>query len=618
MYPLFRDFVMLVAHHVKSGVDRYNKGFRTKAKGKSKGSSTRISPYLILPYEGGDYKPEGCDDRRKIDGALALCEISTEIGAQGKPRYKDIVAIEELKRLKNEQRSAYVQLIEYTRNIYATQDHRRFAWGLTMCGTVVRCCLFHHDGVRATSDMDISTMDGLKRLVTLFVHWSFCSADRLGYDTSMTRVPSTDTWEIECADHNASGKSAKVSKYITTATIMNASALLGRHTRCYRAVRKGSRGGEEVVIKDSWSLPRDRKNEITAVDAPDETQNLILIREKLENETIDFVYPRVVCGGSVKLRVGNNYVTDDTANVYEYDGSEKQELFRVHRRIVMAPVGRHIHSVENEAELVLVLADAMKCHNTILTKCELLHRDISINNILVIHDGESTRRPVKGLLIDFDHAISVKQESSGNAARSGTLPFMSIHNLEQDRSRRTALDDWESLLYLVCWLGTFGINSAHSCDVKKDEAEEISRWRSGDMQKIAKQKRKQMHSLEFFKKTILVGFQDRYVQLKWLAVRIYKALFQHEGCEGASRDIQDLDIVDNSFESEMDELLGSLHGSQPSNEQPQPDPLAKRKEPAIEESIVSNLLAIIEGRSKIAEEYLERKVVKDSNETAHV
>ncbi|KAJ2400106.1 hypothetical protein GGI23_002245 [Coemansia sp. RSA 2559] len=177
----------------------------------------------------------------------------------------------------------------------------------------------------------------------------------------------------------------------------------------------------------------------------------------------------------------------------------------------MAPVGHHIHSVENEAELVLILADAMKCHNTILTKCELLHRDILINNILVIRNKESTCRPVNGLLIDFDHAISVKQELSGNAARLGTLPFMSIHNLEQDRSRRTALDDWESLLYLVCWLRTFGINSADSSDVKKDKAEEISRWQSGDMQKIAKQKRTQMDSLELFKKTILVGFQERYI-----------------------------------------------------------------------------------------------------------
>ncbi|KAJ1796498.1 hypothetical protein LPJ59_003712 [Coemansia sp. RSA 2399] len=618
MYPLFRDFVMLVAHHVKSGAERHNNGFSTEAKGKSKKSSAKPSPYLILPYDGGDYKPLDSDDSTKIDGALALCKPSTEIGVQSDPKYKDILGIEELKRLENEQRSAYVQLIEYTRQIYATQEHRRFAWGLTMCGTVVRCCLFHHDGVRATSNIDISESDGLKRLVTLFVHWSFCSAERLGYDTSMTRVLDTDTWEIKCADRNVSGASPRITSYVTTSTIMSASALLGRHTRCYRAIRKGSKGGKEVVIKDSWSLPRDRKNETTAADAPDEAQHMDLIRRRLENKELDFAYPLAVCSGSVQLLVGNKYVTDDTTNVYEYDGNEEQELFRVHRRIVMAPVGRHIHSVKNEAELVLVLADAMQCHNAILEECELLHRDISVNNILVIRDfvGKSTRRPVKGLLIDFDHAISVTQESSGNATRSGTLPFMSIHNLEQDRSKRTALDDWESLLYLVCWLGTFGINSADSGGVKKKKAEEISKWRSGEMQDIADAKRKHMHSLESFETNILVGFQDKYMLLKRLAVRIYKALFQHEGCKGASRDNQGLDMLEDSPTVLLDRLLGRQHGDQPAKEEPQSDPLAKRKEPAIEKSIVENLLAVIGAESEIAKEYLERKAAKDGKKKA--
>ncbi|KAJ1905663.1 hypothetical protein LPJ81_001800, partial [Coemansia sp. IMI 209127] len=128
-------------------------------------------------------------------------------------------------RLENEKRNVYVQLIEYTRQIYATQAHMRFVWELTMCETVVRCCLFHHDGVRATSNIDISESDGLKRLVTLFVHWSFSSADRLGYDTSMTRVLDTDTWEIECADRNASDESPKISKYVTASTMIKVTNL---------------------------------------------------------------------------------------------------------------------------------------------------------------------------------------------------------------------------------------------------------------------------------------------------------------------------------------------------------------------------------------------------------
>ncbi|KAJ2389212.1 hypothetical protein GGI23_005885, partial [Coemansia sp. RSA 2559] len=160
MYPLFRDFVMLVAHKIKACTECYNCE-----------SGTEVSPYLILSSDGSDNKPLDDDDSTKIDGALALSKQLTEI--------------EELKQLKNEQCNVYVQLIKYTRNIYTMQDHRHFVWGLMMCGTVVRCYLFHHDGIRATSDIDISDMDSLKRLVTLFVHWSFCSTDHLGYDMSM-------------------------------------------------------------------------------------------------------------------------------------------------------------------------------------------------------------------------------------------------------------------------------------------------------------------------------------------------------------------------------------------------------------------------------------------------
>ncbi|KAJ2541905.1 hypothetical protein EV175_006103, partial [Coemansia sp. RSA 1933] len=131
--------------------------------------------------------------------------------------------------------------------------------------------------------------------------------------------------------------------------------------------------------------------------------------------------------------------------------------------------------------LVLVLADAMECHNAILTKCWLLHREISVNNILVVREFESrsVRRPVRGLLIDFDHAIYIDQQSSGYATRSGTPPFMSIHNLEAHESQRTALNDWESLLYVICWLGTYGLNHADSRHIKKDETNEISKWQTG-------------------------------------------------------------------------------------------------------------------------------------------
>ncbi|KAJ1661723.1 hypothetical protein EV178_006449, partial [Coemansia sp. RSA 1646] len=60
------------------------------------------------------------------------------------------------------------------------------------------------------------------------------------------------------------------------------------------------------------------------------------------------------------------------------------------------------------------------------------------------------------MLIDFDHAIC---EDDKNAVRrferTGTLPFMSINNLEDGKLEHSLLDDWESLLYILCWVGTY-------------------------------------------------------------------------------------------------------------------------------------------------------------------
>ncbi|KAJ2118874.1 hypothetical protein IW147_006271, partial [Coemansia sp. RSA 720] len=62
-----------------------------------------------------------------------------------------------------------------------------------------------------------------------------------------------------------------------------------------------------------------------------------------------------------------------------------------------------------------------------------------------------------------------------NPVTLGTLPFMSIGNLEQSKVKRTALDDWESLIYVLCWLDTVGINQAdQDCEAVRDL--QIGKW----------------------------------------------------------------------------------------------------------------------------------------------
>ncbi|KAJ2561551.1 hypothetical protein IW140_006561, partial [Coemansia sp. RSA 1813] len=515
----------------------------------------------------------------------------------------------------SESLQAFTQLVEYTRNIYANQDHRRFAWGLTMCGTKVRGCLFHHDGVRATSTMDIASPGGRERLVALLVHWSFCNFTRLGYDTNMRRLKEENAWEIRCPDHDNDGKRNSFTSYITTRTILNASSLFGRHTRCYIARRKDDTSGTEVVLKDSWSLPRDLKKQSAILTVPDEARNLQLIKEKFASETLNFSYPQVVTSSRAKLSVGGKYIIDDTLAIYEYDDGDEEQMYRVRSLIVTTPVGGFIKRVEHQGELVLVLSDAMECHNTILERCGLLHRDISVNNILVIpNDGDdSLRRPVKGLLIDYDHAISVDQDSTGNGTRSGTLPYMSIHNLEGAPGKRSALDDWESLLYLICWLGTFGINSKDRANINKKKPAEIEKWRRGTMQDIAECKRRQMNSMDTFSVSILAGFQEEYNLLKLLATDIYTALFQHNGCEGAYLDTKDI-VAPHSYALAVAAVLNNQQGGQSSGKQPKPDPLAVRKE--YEKAIVDDLLKAIQAAAAASEDLCMRQTTAQGRGTA--
>ncbi|KAJ2804637.1 hypothetical protein H4R20_002427, partial [Coemansia guatemalensis] len=119
-----------------------------------------------------------------------------------------------------------------------------------------------------------------------------------------------------------------------------------------------------------------------------------------------------------------------------------------HRHIVMTPVCRHIHLVKSQEELIIVFADAMRCHSSVHRHCGILHRDISENNILMV--GGDNDDPVQGLLIDYDYSMPLDSENAGRRpGRSGTLPYMSIGNIENNDTQHTALDDWESLLYLI-------------------------------------------------------------------------------------------------------------------------------------------------------------------------
>ncbi|KAJ2848515.1 hypothetical protein IWW36_003258 [Coemansia brasiliensis] len=165
---------------------------------------------------------------------------------------------------------------------------------------------------------------------------------------------------------------------------------------------------------------------------------------------------------------------------------------------------------------------------------------------------------------------------------------MSIANLENLDEDRTALDDWESLLYVVCWLASFGIRSEDRRSL--DESLSISSWNTNEVD-AAKEKRGHMHSSDIFEGRIAKDFQPRYKLLKTLAIGLHQMLFLHPGCEGAL------------FDSATDEEPPLLNLKK-TKSLPKSDPLVERSEHA--DAIISNLMGFLVEAEKVARDRLNK------------
>lgn len=107
---------------------------------------------------------------------------------------------------------------------------------------------------------------------------------------------------------------------------------------------------------------------------------------------------------------------------------------RVHRQLLMQPVGKHISNCASLKELVGGIIDTIEgifksfivettltmiclAHRTLCTN-KILHRDISVNNILLT-SGEEGQRSC-GLLIDYDYAFWYKDQNPKDVGTSAS------------------------------------------------------------------------------------------------------------------------------------------------------------------------------------------------------
>lgn len=98
---------------------------------------------------------------------------------------------------------------------------------------------------------------------------------------------------------------------------------------------------------------------------------------------------------------------------------------RVHRRVIIRDYGKPIYKASSPSALLDALEGCIAGHES-LYKAGFLHRDISINNLMInmdVNDNSSWR----SFLIDLDLAIETSRSvASGAKGRTGTRAFMAI------------------------------------------------------------------------------------------------------------------------------------------------------------------------------------------------
>ncbi|KAJ2770111.1 hypothetical protein IWQ57_002808 [Coemansia nantahalensis] len=360
--------------------------------------------------------------------------------------------------------------------MFASQFNLRFAWGLTQYRNEARACLFVNSGAIASHAMDLRTPAGRGELVQLLVDWSLCELHQLGVDPTIRYRSDLRCWQIDVHDTtdptpadevgidvDDGGRAFRTVPHYVNQIYVAADRLFGRHTRCFPAtatepVSADAPLMEDVLLKDSWTYV---ESEGRIVGELGEVEFHRRIRPTAQDDDARRFLPTMTCGGAVRISRGGAYTVETTDTVL---GEALRDVLRTgpdgfrfhyaHMRMASFPIAKRLRSITSVYEMIVVAADVLDAVWFLYDRHQILHRDLSDNNVMV-QDREGGRNC--GLLIDLDNAILNTAETiDTRRIRTGTPPFLSVANIEQMGVRPALVDELEALLYLLIWLGVWG------------------------------------------------------------------------------------------------------------------------------------------------------------------
>ncbi|KAJ6019331.1 hypothetical protein N7522_001398 [Penicillium canescens] len=436
------------------------------------------STHLRRPLAQPNKPVQGSTAERKLDIGFVS---DTHAGKDTRCQWSQILVPGELKKnpAADTASKAWLDLGRYAREVLASQDTRRFVLGFTICGSFMRTWAFDRLGGVASERFDINK-DGLQFVKTI-LGFLWMSEEECGFDPTIITKGGQRFIEIE--------QNGQTERLVLDKLMKRAPCIAGRSTTCWKAHHEAD-PRVPLVVKDSWQYTeRDEEGELLQEATEKGVVNVaryyhhetVCIRDKAD-DVLDNVR------GGLDIRTASNYrperlVLSTSTTVADAPrkgrssgrsgvkrssshtgaslppnkrscsasptkASSKPLPNRVHRRVILRDYGKPIYKASTRPALLAALEGCIAGHQS-LHEAGILHRDISINNLMINEDKENPSW--SSFLIDLDLAIREQRDGvSGATGKTGTRAFMAIGSLLGEK--HSFMHDLESFFWVIFWI----------------------------------------------------------------------------------------------------------------------------------------------------------------------
>lgn len=341
----------------------------------------------------------------------------------------------------------FAKLVRQVRNMFADSPTRRLVHAFTLSGFKMECWVFDRSGAYSSGIFDINSSPEL--FARAMIGYNTMDIDVRGTGSPIS-PPEVGGHSVTLNDTHTGHKQT----FHLVHAITRKRDLVGRGTACY-VVRTAGYTSYRAVAKFTWEssgsvceaglLRQAKENGVEGLVQVVAFQRLTTIDELRQG--LDFMGCHRWPLDSGDTDVGSPIVPDPT--------DDQQALWenKTWACLVTVPAGRPFSDFNSTRELLEVMNDAIQAHKSLYEKSDLLHGDISPENIIITpRDAIPITRGSRGMLIDLNMAKPRQNSCTEGQLHAGTVPFMAIELLQSAAKSHTYRHDLESFFYVLLWM----------------------------------------------------------------------------------------------------------------------------------------------------------------------